>query len=93
MNVRIDAWLAAATIYKGKVFRPVNRGDRVAGDAIADEKAIWQVVVHYARVTSLAKLAPHDLRRSCARLCRKAGWELKQIQLLLGHASVQTTER
>jgi len=34
----------------------------------------------------------HD-RRTCAKLCRKAGGELEQIQLLLGHASVQTTER
>ena len=53
----------------------------------------WQVVVDYARATSLAKLAPHDLRRTCAKLCRKSGGELEQIQLLLGHASIQTTER
>jgi integrase len=39
------------------------------------------------------KLAPHDLRRTCAKLCRQAGGELEQIQLLLGHASIQTTER
>jgi integrase len=38
-------------------------------------------------------LAPHDLRRTCARLCHLAGGELEQIQFLLGHASVQTTER
>jgi integrase len=38
-------------------------------------------------------LTPHDLRRTCAKLCRKAGSELEQIQLLLGHASIQTTER
>jgi hypothetical protein len=38
-------------------------------------------------------LAPHDLRRTCARLCHSAGDELEQIQFLLGHASVQTTER
>jgi integrase len=33
------------------------------------------------------------LRRACAKLCRKAGGDLEQIQLLLGHASIQTTER
>jgi len=38
-------------------------------------------------------LAPHDLRRTCARLCHLAGGELEQIQFLLGHASVETTER
>lgn len=38
-------------------------------------------------------IALHDLRRTCAKLCRAAGGELEQIQLLLGHASVQTTER
>jgi integrase len=32
-------------------------------------------------------------RRTCARLCRQAGGELDQIQFLLGHVSVQTTER
>ena len=41
----------------------------------------------------LAKLAPHDPRRTCARLCKVAGGELEQIQFLLGHVSVQTTER
>jgi hypothetical protein len=39
------------------------------------------------------RLAPHDLRRTCARLCHSAGGELEQIQFLLGHVSIQTTER
>jgi site-specific recombinase XerD len=30
--------------------------------------------------------------RSCAQLCHQAGGELEQIQFLLGHVSVQTTE-
>jgi integrase/recombinase XerD len=42
---------------------------------------------------SLAGIARHELRRTCPKLCRAAGGELEQIQLLLGHASVQTTER
>jgi integrase len=67
VKVRIDACITAAKICEGKIFRPVNKGDRVAGKSIADEKAIWQLVVHYARATSLGKLAPHDLRRYAAR--------------------------
>jgi integrase len=49
--------------------------------------------MRYAKETELGKLAPHDLRRTCAKLCRKAGGDLEQIQILLGHASIQTTER
>lgn len=30
---------------------------------------------------------------ACARLCHDAGGEIEQIQYLLGHESVQTTER
>jgi integrase len=30
---------------------------------------------------------------ACARLCHLAGGELDQIQFLLGHVSIQTTER
>jgi site-specific recombinase XerD len=33
------------------------------------------------------------MRRTCARQCRKAGGELEQIQFLLGHASIETTDR
>jgi len=32
-------------------------------------------------------------RRTCSRFCRAAGGELEQIQMLLRHQSVQTTER
>jgi len=56
------------------------------------ERVVWHVVKEYAGKLSLAKLAPHDLRRSCARLCHAAGGEMEQIQFLLGHVSVQTTE-
>jgi site-specific recombinase XerD len=54
---------------------------------------VWHVVKEFTAKLGVSKLAPHDLRRSCARLCRAAGGELEQIQFLLGHVSVQTTER
>jgi integrase len=56
-------------------------------------KAVWHIVKKSAKRIGVAKLAPHDPRRTCARLCRASGGELEQIQFLLGHVSVQTTER
>ena len=88
--MRVNKRVASAAITEGRVFRSVNKGDTVIGEGIADEKAIWRIVVDYAAQTSLGNLAPHDLRRTCAKLCRKAGGNLEQIQLLLGHASVAT---
>ena len=54
---------------------------------------LWDVVRCAAARAGIEKLAPHDLRRTCARLCHLAGGELDQIQFLLGHVSIQTTER
>jgi len=39
------------------------------------------------------KIAPHDLRRTFAKLAHKGGSALDQIQLSLGHGSIQTTQR
>jgi site-specific recombinase XerD len=88
----IDDWLMAADIRHGKLFRCVCRKGTVWGTKIT-EKVVWHVVKEYATRLGIAKLAPHDLRRSCARLCHTAGGELEQIQFLLGHVSVQTTEK
>jgi site-specific recombinase XerD len=54
---------------------------------------VWYAVKRCAKQAGIGNLAPHDLRRSCARICHGCGGELEQIQFLLGHASVQTTER
>jgi integrase/recombinase XerD len=92
VKVAIDAWASATGLADGLVFRPVNRADRVAGERLG-EKVVWQMLQQYAAAVGVPGIAPHDLRRTCAKLCRAAGGELEQIQLLLGHASVQTTER
>jgi site-specific recombinase XerD len=88
----IDTWTAAAEVTDGHLFRPVHRGDQVAGLRMS-EKVVWQLLQPYAVAAGVPGIAPHDLRRSFAKLCRAAGGELEQIQLLLGHSSVQTTER
>lgn len=88
----IDEWVNASGITGGKLFRCVCRAGIAWGNSMT-EKVVWHVVKEYAAKLGLSRVAPHDLRRSCARLCHAAGGELEQIQFLLGHVSVQTTEK
>jgi site-specific recombinase XerD len=88
----IDQWTVAAEITHGAVFRAINKPGRVWGNGMTP-KVVWQVVKTAAARAEISKLAPHDLRRTCARLCHLAGGDLDQIQFLLGHVSIQTTER
>jgi len=88
----IDNWTSAAEIRTGTISRRVSRKGRFWGAGITP-KAIWHVVKAAAKRAGIGKLAPYDLRRSCARFCHLSGGELDQIQFLLEHASVQTTER
>jgi len=92
VKVAIDAWTGPAGVVDGHVFRPVSRGDQVQGEVLS-EKVVWQMLRPYAAAAGVPGIAPHDCRRTAAKLCRASGGELEQIQLLLGHASVQTTER
>jgi integrase len=95
VKVATDAWTAAAGLSQGPLFRRVRRRKypEKTPEALS-ERMIWHIVMKYARKTGLVdKLGPHDLRRTCAKLCRASGGDLEQIQFLLGHASIQTTER
>jgi integrase len=78
--------------HRREVFRAISKRGLVWGNGMT-AKVLWDVVRHAAPKADIAKLAPHDLRRTCARLCHLAGGELDQIQFLLGHVSIQTTER
>src|SRR5579863_5763526 len=89
---QLSEWMTAAGIETGKVFRRMSSVDRPWGDEVT-EKLVWHVVDEFAAKSGVIKLAAHDSRRTCARLCRADGGELEQIQFLLGHISVHTTER
>src|SRR5258707_3212768 len=88
----VDEWITAAGINGGGVFRRVSRLDKNWGGGITP-KSNWQVVKAGAKRGDIKKMSPHHVRRPCARLFHLAGGGLEQIQFLLGHASVQTTER
>lgn len=88
----IDIWLRASGVTDGKVFRRIWKNKTELDFGVATD-VVWCAVRRYAKKIGVDHLAPHDLRRTCARLCHNSGGELEQIQFLLGHASVQTTER
>jgi integrase len=92
VKVAIDAWTATIGVVEGRVFRLVHRADCLSGKVLS-EKVVWQLIKPYAEAAGVPGIAPHDLRRTCAKLCRAGGGEFEQIQMLLGHASAQETER
>jgi site-specific recombinase XerD len=87
----IDSWSRASEVAKGLVFRRVNKSNRVVGDGLTPQ-AIYNVIVGYAEELRSQGVAPHDLRRTFAKLAHKGGAPIDQIQLSLGHESIQTTE-
>jgi site-specific recombinase XerD len=92
VKAALDNWTRAANVTEGKVFRAVGWKGKVWGSGLS-QNVVWYVVKTCCERAGLEHIAPHDLRRTCAKLCHDSGGELEQIQFLLGHVSVQTTER
>ena len=88
----IDQYASAVNLVDGIVFRPINKGGRITGERMT-EQAVYNLATKYAASLGIQNLAPHDLRRTFAKLAHKGGSGLDQIQLSLGHSSIQTTER
>ncbi|HEY3940097.1 MAG TPA: site-specific integrase [Bryobacteraceae bacterium] len=87
----LDWWTEASGIKDCCLFRAINKSGKIWGQDMTP-KVLWEIVKKAAQAAGIDKLAPPDLRRTCARLCYLAGGELDQIQFLLGHVSIQTTE-
>jgi integrase len=88
----INAWMVAAKIEDGRLLRPLSKSGKLIGDELG-AWAVWSVVEQAAKQIGIERFGAHDLRRTCAKLCRKNGGDLEQIKFLLGHSSIQTTER
>ena len=86
----VDEWLQAARISQGRVLRSIDLSCKL-GESISPQWVHRMVNKYGNRIGRL--LGAHDLRRTCAKLSRSAGGELEQIQMLLGHSSIDTTER
>jgi integrase len=88
----INAWTTAAKIEDGRLLRPLSKSGKILREELGDW-AIWSVVEQSSKQIGIEHFGAHDLRRTCAKLCRKNGGDIEQIKFLLGHSSIQTTER
>lgn len=93
----------------GRVFRALNKDGQLAGrvktksghwtDGNLTPQAVYNIVKEHVVAAGITNskgepvLAAHDLRRTAAALALKGGADLRQIQQMLGHASITTTER
>ena len=91
--VALVAWLTRARLTSGPIFRAINRGDRMTSDAAMTPQAVRDVVKHYVCQLGLDAVAPHDLRRTFAKEAHRNGVPLEQIQMSLGHESIEVTAR
>lgn len=92
----IDQWLAASdrTLTPNSlVFVAMRKGDHIADGETISAQALYNLVREYGRAIGHDELAPHDLRRTFAKLANKGGAALEDISMTLGHASLQTTQR
>jgi len=87
----LDIWVEIANITKGLICLETRKGGHITTMGMTPQ-AIRNVVAEYGKKIGI-NIAPHDLRRTFAHLAFEHKAPLDQIQLTLGHASIQTTER
>lgn len=92
VKLALDEWAEAGNLAAGPVFRAIHKGGFITRDTMTPQ-AIRDVVKQYGTEIGAPDLAAHDLRRTYAKLARKGGSDMEQIQLSLGHASIKTTQK
>ena len=104
----IDDWVRSAGLTSGYLFPEITRTGRiVTGNSTGmtgsgsqrvslghtTPQSIMRMVKLYGGMIKHPDLAPHDLRRTFAKLARKGKAPIEQIQINLGHESLTTTQK
>lgn len=98
----LKTWQEDADIYSGLILRAINKADILAGrvrtrgggmtSGGVSPKGVYNTVIRLATTADIPGLGPHSLRRTWARRAYKQDYPLDQIQAILGHESIRTTE-
>ena len=87
----IQAW--KEVVGDGFIVRSLPSNAQPAIGASLSGVGVFHIVRKHGKMIGRPQLAPHDLRRTYAQLGYTAGVPITQISVLLGHASLKTTQR
>jgi len=88
----LDDWLRVRGDRPGGLFLAITRHRTIVGTGMTSH-AVYNVLAKRQREAGVAKLSPHDFRRTFVGDLPDAGIDLATVQQLAGHASVATTAR
>ena len=73
----------------------ISHANRKSGNGKVSTSMIYRVVKHYAELADIdpETISPHTLRHTFATQCIGMGTPIQDVQQLMGHASINTTER
>lgn len=91
VKAALEAWLTAAGITEGPIFRPVSKGGKVLCSRLSD-RSVAIVVKHRAALAGLdpAKFSGHSLRRGWITSAAEAGADVLRIMDVSRHRRVET---
>lgn len=72
----------------------VSHANRKSGSGKVSTNMIYRIVKHYAELADIDPdtISPHTLRHTFATQCIGIGTPIQDVQQLMGHASINTTE-
>lgn len=90
----VEAWLAAAQLASGPLFRPIDRHGNLKPSALAGVE-VWRLVKRLAEAVGLdpAAYGGHSLRAGLATAAAAAGAEERDIMRQTGHKSEKMVRR
>ena len=79
--------------------RPLLLKNKICAEVFVSQKRsgisrqlAWMIVKNYAEAAGITSLSPHGLRHAFATHLVNHGVDLRAVQLMLGHANINTTQ-
>jgi site-specific recombinase XerD len=87
----LEAWLKAANITAGPIFRPIAKGDRIGKKALSD-RSVAEIVKRYAARAGLDPkiFSGHSLRAGFVTSALEHGADLFKVMDITGHKRIET---